>query len=243
MSNHTAAVVTGAANGIGHATVERFLQSDHHDAVLGIDIDSDVETNFSETTDYLGIEVDIRDQKTVRDAIDEIEEPITAAVNNAGISRYSWIGDLEPEEWNELLAINLTGQYNLARVIGPRMYDRGKGAIVNVSSGAGQRGSASGGVHYSASKAGVIGLTKGLAKQLSPHVRVNCLVPGLMNTALTHDTDLWTEEELNSFTERVLLQRLGDPSEAAEVIAFLCGPGSSYITGSVVNVDGGSALI
>ncbi|MFB6250678.1 MAG: SDR family NAD(P)-dependent oxidoreductase [Halobellus sp.] len=119
----------------------------------------------------------------------------------------------------------------------------GDGAIVNVSSTAGQRGSASAGVHYSASKAGVLGLMKGLAKQLAPDVRVNSVVPGLIDTPLTTGSELWSDEELEAFVERLPAGRLGDPDEVARVIHFLCGEGSSYMTGSVVNVDGGSDLV
>src|SRR5699024_1774212 len=162
--------------------------------------------------------------------------------NCAGISRYFWIGNLEPKEWHNIVDVNLTGQYHLAHAIAPRMYERERGYIVNVSSGAGQRGSASGGVHYSAAKAGVFGLTKGLAKQLAPYVRVNCIVPGLMDTPLATDSELWTEEELTEAVENIPLGELGDPDAVARVIHFLCGDGAEYMTGSVVNVDGGGAL-
>lgn len=122
------------------------------------------------------------------------------------------------------------------------MYDRERGAVVNVSSGAGKRGSVSGGVHYSASKAGVFGLTKGLAKQLGPHLRVNCIIPGLMHTPLTTDSGLWTKEGIEEFTDSVPLRRLGQPEEAASLIDFLCSERASYMTGAVVDVDGGATL-
>jgi 3-oxoacyl-[acyl-carrier protein] reductase len=116
---------------------------------------------------------------------------------------------------------------------------------VNVSSGAGTRGSVSGGVHYSASKAGALGLTYGLAKQLSPHVTVNCVVPGAVKTTIGQrdgSEGLFTEEGSEKLRRLTPLQRAGEPEELGSVIHFLCSPGASFMTGSVVNVNGGSHL-
>lgn len=238
-----AALVTGAASGIGHATVDLFRE--RYDLVVGIDVDETIETVAAEFDDVAGYVVDVRDHDRVHAVVEEVEEraDIVAAVNNAAVSRDYWIGDLDPEEWHAVLDVNLTGQYNVVHAVGPRMYERERGAIVNVSSGAGKQGSMSAGVHYSASKAGVFGLTKGLAKQLNPHVRVNCVVPGLMDTPLTTDSGLWDEEGIRQFTERVPLGRLGRADEAAEVIDFLCSERASYVTGAVIDVDGGASLV
>ena len=237
-----AAIVTGAASGIGRATVDLFRE--RYDLVAGIDVDETIEEVAAEFDGVEGYVADVRDHERIREVVDDVEEraDVVAVVNNAAISRYEWIGDLGPEEWHEVMDVNLTGQYNIVHAAGPRMFERGRGAIVNVSSGAGKQGSASGGVHYSASKAGVFGLTKGLAKQLAPHVRVNCVVPGLMDTPLTTDSGLWTEEGIEAFTADLPLARLGRPEEAAELIDFLCSERASYMTGSVVDVDGGATL-
>lgn len=243
MAEQRAAVVTGAASGIGAATVERFVEGDY-DVVAALDVNEAVHDAYADIDAVRPFEVNVADFEAVEAAVEavEAEADIDALVNCAGTSRYYWIGDLEPDEWHDIVDINLTGQYHLVHAAAPAMYDRGSGYIVNVSSGAGQRGSASGGVHYSAAKAGIFGLTKGLAKQLAPHVRVNCVVPGLMDTPLATDSDLWTEEELAAAVEEIPLQMLGDPDAAARLIEFLCGPGAEYMTGSVVNVDGGSSL-
>ncbi|GAB7093732.1 3-oxoacyl-[acyl-carrier-protein] reductase [Halolamina litorea] len=238
-----AAIVTGAASGIGRATVDLFRE--RYDLVAGIDVDETITEVAAEFDDVEGYVADVRDGDRIAEIVAEIEADadVVAVVNNAAISRSVWIGDLDPEEWHEVLDINLTGQYNLVRAAGPHMFERGHGAIVNVSSGAGKQGSASGGVHYSASKAGVFGLTKGLAKQLSPHVRVNCVVPGLMDTPLTTDSGLWTEEGIEQFTDQLPIDRLGKPEEAADLIDFLCSERASYMTGAVVDVDGGASLV
>ncbi|MFB9808603.1 SDR family NAD(P)-dependent oxidoreductase [Haladaptatus pallidirubidus] len=235
-----AALVTGAASGIGRATVERFSTNDEYDIVVGFDVDDSIE-------DIDGVEghvVDVSDYNAVANAVIAIEEhaDITSLVACAAVSRYAWIGDLAPEEWDKLLDVNLKGQYTVARAVSTRMYERNEGTIVTVSSGAGQRGSVSAGVHYSASKAGIFGLTKGLAKQLAPHVRVNCIVPGLIDTPLTFDSGLWTEDDIKAFADDLPLERLGSADEVARVIEFLSGNGSAYMTGSIVNVDGGGAL-
>lgn len=239
----TIAVVTGGASGIGYALVERFLADDTYDLVACLDIAENVEDLFDDPA-VRAHRCDVTDHDRVEAVVEALEDEgrIDAVVNNAGFSRYSWIGDLSPGDWREIIDINLTSQYNLAHTATPYMFEREHGYLVNVSSGAGKRGSASGGVHYSAAKAGVFGLTKGLAKQLSPHVHVNCVLPGLVDTPLATDSDLWTEDELAEAAENIPLGRLAQPDDVARVIHFLCGEGASYMTGELVSVDGGSSL-
>lgn len=239
-----AAIITGAASGIGKATVEQFQNDNAYDLVACLDVDERVTDLYATGDDVVPYVVDVSDHDAVADAVADVEKvaDVNALVNNAGISRHFALADLDPDEWDRVLDVNLKGQYNCARAVCPRMVERGHGYVVNVSSGAGKQGSVSAGVHYSASKAGIFGFTKGLAKELAPAVSVNCVVPGLVDTPLATDTELWTEEELAEYADRIPFERLGRPEEVARVINFLCGDGASYMTGSVVDVDGGAAL-
>lgn len=243
-SQPSAALVTGAARGIGKATAQRFAGDSRYERVICVDIDDLVEEIAEGIPGALPEVIDVSDHEDVEESIRKIESKydIEVLVNNAAIANYSWIGDLTPEEWDYTLDVNLKGQFNMIRNLCPQMRDRGQGWIVNVSSGAGQRGSASAGVHYSASKAGIFGLTRGVAKQVAPDVKVNCVVPGLIDTRLARKDDLWSDDERAAFLETVPANRLGTPDEVARVIEFLCGPGAAYMTGTVVNVDGGAAL-
>lgn len=249
MDEPTAALVTGAARGIGLAIATALSEEERYDRVACLDIDPGVETVADELDGGMGYVCDVGDTERVAEVVEDVESEATiiAAVNNAGYSEPAWLDELEREDWDSLMETNLTGQFNVCRAVGPRMYERDAGAIVNISSGAGVSGSVSGGVHYSASKAGVLGLTKGVAKQLSPHVRVNAVVPGLIETTLGEAGDdgegLWDEEGMAKMHALTPMQRSGQPEEVASVVAFLCGEGASYMTGSTVTVDGGSALM
>lgn len=244
----SAAVVTGAARGIGKATAKRFARDSSVDVVALLDVD-DLVTNVAAGLEGAeGYVVDISDHDAVQSTITDIEASanIDMAVNNAVVNSPFHLRDLEPEEWDRIMNTNLKGYYNVARAVCIPMFERGHGRLVNISSGAGVRGSLSAGVHYSASKAGAIGLTKGLAKQLCPAVHVNCVVPGLIDTFDEKERDhgeMWTEEGFEKYLEMLPTGRLGEPEEVARVIHFLCGEGASYMTGSVVKVDGGGQLV
>ncbi len=242
MDDQRTAIVTGAASGIGRATVERLLTVDAYDRIAAFDIDESVREGFD--TSVVTHVVDVADPIAVEDAVAALESDgtVESVANCAGISQSGWIDEISPDDWDRVVDVNLKGPFNLSRAAGPAMYDRGRGTFVTVSSGAGQRGSLSGGVHYSASKAGLFGLTRGLAKQLAPAVRVNCVVPGLIDTPLTTESGLWDEDGIAAFESSVPLERIGDPKEVADAIAFLLGSESSYVTGSLLTVDGGAQL-
>ena len=167
-------------------------------------------------------------------------------VNNAYISGgYAPVPETTDDVWNRVLSVNLTGYFNCARAVSRVMIAQGEGgAIVNLSSGAGIRGSISAGVQYSASKAGIIGLTKGLAADLSLHgMRVNCMAPGVIDTGLGAPGTGWTRAELERYGQRdVALGRYGQPEDIADVIVFLLSDASRFMTGELIAVDGGASL-
>jgi 3-oxoacyl-[acyl-carrier protein] reductase len=171
----------------------------------------------------------------IRDELGEVD----ALVNNAGISSQKLFTDITDEEWRRTLSTNLDGAFYCSREALPHMIRQKSGVIVNVSSMWGEVG-ASCEVHYSAAKAGLIGLTKALAKEVAPSgVRVNCVAPGVIMTDMMKSFDERTVEELRLETP---LEKLGTPENVAAAVLFLAGDDSSFITGQVLGVNGGMVI-
>lgn len=247
------AIVTGAARGIGRATALALAKRGAH--VAGVDINGEGVKEMAEAVKKLGVTglaftVDVADPSQVNAMVDQVVSQlgrVDMLVNNAYISGgYAPVPETTDETWNRVIAVNLTGYFNCARAVSRVMIAQGGGTMVNISSGAGIRGSISAGVQYSASKAGIIGLTKGLAADLAPHgIRVNCIAPGLIDTGLGAPGRWsgWTREEVERYAQRdIAVGRVGQPEDIAEVVVFLLSDGASYMTGEVVVVDGGASL-
>jgi 3-oxoacyl-[acyl-carrier protein] reductase len=247
------AIVTGAARGIGKATALALARQGAR--VAGVDIDAEGVQQTVAEIQKLGVAalactIDVADPARVNVMVDEVKGTfgrVDFLVNNAYISGgYAPVAETTDEVWNRVIAVNLTGFFNCARAAARVMMAQGGGAMVNLSSGAGLRGSISAGVQYSASKAGVIGLTKGLAADLAPHgIRVNCIAPGLIDTGLgaAGRWSGWTRAEVERYAQRdIALGRVGQPEDIADVVLFLLSDAARYLTGEVIVADGGASL-
>ena len=236
------ALVTGAARGIGLATVKRFLADGWCVALLDIDADN-LKRTFAalgkpDTTIALECDVAMPDQ--VAAAVASVAKRfgrLDALVNNAGIAIFKPILDVTYEDWSRVLAVNLTGPFLCTQAAAPLMRDSGGGAIVNITSISGLRASTLR-TAYGTSKAGLAHLTKQQAAELaSLGIRVNAVAPGPVDTAMAKAVH--TPEIRADYHDHMPLNRYGLESELAEAIFFLCGEHSSYITGQVLAVDGG----
>jgi 3-oxoacyl-[acyl-carrier protein] reductase len=234
------AVVTGAARGIGRAIAERLARGGA--AVVCTDVMDSTETVAAiEAAGGRadGTVFDVTDGEAAAAAIAEIHGRhgrLDILVNNAGITRDGLLIRQKRDDWRAVLGINLDGVFYLTQPAAKVMMKQRSGRIVNIASVVGLMGNA-GQTNYAASKAGLIGFTKSLARELgSRNVTVNAVAPGYIQTAMT---DKLTDAQRDALLATVAIPRLGEPSDVAEAVAFLCGPGASYITGAVLNVSGG----
>lgn len=247
------AIVTGGATGIGRAIALELARNGVHVAFNFFSYDqSDELAREAEATvrEICQLEVrchaahcDVRDSEQVARFVEETHERlggIHILVNNAGIARDRALWKLTDEQWRTVVDTNLTGAFNMIRAVAPYMRRQNDGKIVNVSSVHGIR-SEFGLANYSASKAGLLGLTRSAALELGPNnVNVNAVAPGYIRT--TRLTGGVPAEILDTARERSALGRLGDPQDVAHVVLFLCSEHARHITGATVPVDGGHLL-
>ena len=234
------ALVTGAGRGIGRSIAEK-LAADGATVICAdvMDCDETVEGITTAGGKAEGMVLNVTDGEAAEAAVREITEKhgrIDILVNNAGITRDQLLIRMKPEDWRSVLEINLDGVFNVTQPVAKVMMRQRSGTVINIASVVGLMGNA-GQTNYSASKAGLIGLTKSLAREMGPRgVTVNAIAPGFIRTPMTEKlNDVQREALLKS----VAIPRLGEPEDIAEAVAFLAGPGASYITGTVVNVSGG----
>jgi NAD(P)-dependent dehydrogenase (short-subunit alcohol dehydrogenase family) len=238
------ALVTGGGNGIGAATCRASAAAGAQVAVLDRDATA-AERVAAEITNRNGHAaahvLDVAD----RDAFAKLTEGITEAwggidilVNGAGTTVRRMIGEMGAEDWDRVIAVNLTGSFNGIRAVLPHMRARGGGAIVNIASIAGQRISFGGTANYSASKAGLLGLTRHAAYELAPDgIRVNAVCPG--PTATGFSGAIPSEEAKALRAQKIPLGRMCEPEDIADPILFLAGDGARMITGVALTIDGG----
>ncbi len=233
-------LITGSSRSIGAACAEAFAR-DGWSPIINYNKSKEKAQYLAEKINALyGIKCniygcDISDSAAVAEMFAEIGD-VDALINNAGISQQKLFTDITDEDWKKMLGVNLDGAFYCSREALKGMIKRKSGSIINISSMWGQVG-ASCEVHYSAAKAGLIGLTKALAKEVAPsNIRVNCIAPGVIDTDMMKDFDSETKAQL---TEETPLLRLGTPEDIAEAAVFLAGEKASFITGQVLGVNGG----
>lgn len=239
-------LITGAAGGIGSAAARAFAAQGYGVALHYHTSREQAEALCAELTaggaDAFCVGADIACDEQVRQMLEAVTARfghLDVLVNNAGMAHQALFTDTDDAAWQRVLAVNLSGAANCCRHAVPHMVRRHSGTVINVSSVWGIAGAACE-VAYSAAKAGLVGLTRALAKELGPSgITVNCVAPGVIDTAMNAQFDAATMREL---AEQTPLGRIGKPEEVAAALLFLAGEGARFITGQTLTVDGGFAL-
>ncbi len=234
-------LITGGSRGIGKAMVELFCEQGYS-VVFTYLKSREAAEELSRATGALAIAADSASESDIRAAVNIVNEKfggIDVLINNAAISSFSLFTDLTLDEWKKTFSVNVDGAFLYSKEVLPYMISKKCGRIINVSSMWGVVGSSCE-VHYSASKAALIGLTKALAKEVGPSgITVNCIAPGVIDTEMN---SALSEDDMRVLCDETPLMRIGKPSEIAEAAFFLAGEKASFITGAVINVNGGFIL-
>ena len=241
------AVISGAASprGIGLATARLFAKHGARVAILDLDEAGARRAAEELGPEHRGFVCDVADLASCQNAARQVLEAFGKAdilLANAGITQPVKFMDISPENWDRVMDVNLRGVFYLSQAFVPHMRERKQGSIACMSSVSAQRGGGVfGGPHYSAAKAGVLGLAKAMARELGPDgIRVNCVTPGLIQTDITGGK--LTDELRAEIKKGIPLNRLGDAEDVAGAYLFLASDLSSYITGAVIDVNGGMLI-
>ncbi len=233
------ALVTGASRGIGRAIAEQLIEDGFF--VIGT---ATSDGGAGSISSYLGksgkgLKLNVADSESIVEIIKIIADsyaPPAVLVNNAGITRDNLLMRMKDEEWDEIISTNLTSIFKMSKAVLRGMMKARTGRIINISSVVGSTGNA-GQANYAASKAGMVGFAKSMAKEVgSRGITINTVSPGFIDTDMTREL---AEEHKNALLRSIALGRLGDPKEIAHAVSFLASEGASYITGETIHVNGG----
>jgi len=232
------ALITGGSRGIGAAMVRAFCQAGYRTAFFYLNSAEAAQT-LSAEAGAIAIRCDVRSSAEVNAACAEAKRQlahIDVLINNAGVAQQKLFTDITDEDWQMMIGTHLTGAFHVTRAVLPDMISRRFGRVINIASIWGQVG-ASCEVHYSAAKAGLIGLTKALSKEAAPSgVTVNCICPGVIETDML---SAFTKEELAVLAAETPVGRLGTPEDIARCALWLADEKSSFVTGQIIGVNGG----
>lgn len=232
------ALITGGSRGIGRAMVELFAEKGYRVAFTYRSSRAAAE-ELAARTGALAIAADSANPEDVERAVKTVEENlgnVNILINNAAVSSFSLFTDLTIEDWRASFATNVDGAFLYSKLVLPSMIRNHSGRIINISSMWGEVGSSCE-VHYSATKAAIIGMTKALAKEVGPsRITVNCIAPGVIDTDMNAAL---SDEDMAALKVETPLMRIGTPREVAAAALFLAGEDAAFITGAVLNVNGG----
>ena len=243
--NNKVVIVTGGADGIGKAGAERFASEGATVAIWDLNTekgeatakelrDAGYKCSFEKVNTAVYADVEAATEKLIREY-----GKIDVLINNAGITRDATLKKMTPEQWQQVIDVNLTGVFNCAKIVSPYMIEAGYGRIVNTSSVVGLYGNF-GQTNYAATKAGLIGMTKTMAKEMGRKgVTVNAVAPGFIATEMVM---AMPEKVIEMMEAKVPVARLGKPEEIASAYAFLASDEAAYITATVLSVDGGIVI-
>jgi len=242
------AIVTGAAQGMGAAFAKMFAAQGA--AVTVSDVNGQGAQKVTEEINAAAgraimVETDVRKCEQVRALVDKTLEhfqTVSILVNNAGVLRRTRCHEITEEEWDLLMEVNMKGVFFCSQAVIAPMKANNWGRIINISSSAGRSVSTIGGVHYTASKAGALGITRGMAKELAPYgITVNAICPGLIDTEMDRLTT--PPEEIRRWEKSFPIARLGTPEEVAWLVGFLASDEAAYITGASFDINAGDLMI
>lgn len=239
------AVVTGGASGIGWGVARRFAADGARVALLDRDGDAAEAAAAglrAEGAEAVAVAVDVADWPGVTAAFEQVRAelgPVEVLVTCAGVESFDRVLDITPETWHRILAVNLTGTFTCVQAALPDMVAAGWGRIVTISSSSAQSG-APRMAHYAASKAGVMGLTRSLARELARSgITVNCIPPSLVDTPMARSAEARGQVDVDAMAKVVPVGRAGTPDDIAAACSYLCADEAGYVTGQIVGVNGG----